>query len=52
MSVIEKLQIVHVQILHILDQSLMGKLHAVPEILKVLIEWGEVYTSTDLWTKS
>ena len=32
MSGIEKLQIVHVQILRILDQSLMRKLHAVPEI--------------------
>ena len=32
MSGIEKLQIVHARILHILDQSLMRKLHAVPEI--------------------
>ena len=32
MSGIDKLQIVHVQILDILDQSLMRKLHAVPEI--------------------
>ena len=32
MSGIEKLQIVHAQILHILDQSLMRKLHGVPEI--------------------